>query len=160
MNLMVASAVLAVVAGGGLSACVDVHGGAVELSWSLRTLDGKPVNGGCGAANIATVRLFWRSAAEGETQSEGVADFACKANRGATDFVIAEGEQLLRIEPVCDSGSAPLQNTYKVPPPIRRQVRAGEVVTVNALLIVVEVCGEESGSDCTCGSQPVAAGAP
>ena len=135
--------------------CVDVKGAAAELSWSIRTFSGQPVQQ-CQDSRIDRIKLEWRSDDAGTGTdpdqvlvSEGSEEFECEANRGVTDFEITPGRQLLWITPICDSQDEPAPETYRVPPPIARDVRNGEVVTLNSLLIVVQTtdCGSPP---CTC----------
>jgi len=133
----------------GSNACVDVEGGAVELSWSLRTPDGDPNN--CLDARIGKVRLCWAPAGDIAVRvCEGSRTFACTEEHGFSRFEIDPGETAFWIEPLCESTSVvPDPSTYEVPPPLLRMVSAGQVVTLNALLIVAT--GAECGAGaCTC----------
>jgi hypothetical protein len=133
-----------------LGACVDIDGGAAELSWSLRTYAREPIKT-CADARISTVRLVWQPVGSTAAEPEGRVDFPCTSTRGVTDFVISEGPQLFWIEPICDDGAPPTTGTYEVPPPVLRTVASGEIITLNSLLIVgyqdPEKCPVES---CTC----------
>lgn len=128
------------------SGCVQVDGGAVELSWSLLTFDGQPIVGDdCLGANIDRVRLNWDENPELEDRNHGFTDFECTAYRGITDFVITvedpatQPPYLLWIEPVCANNLVSPAGTFEVPAPISRNMREGEVVTLNSLLIVTAV---------------------
>lgn len=129
-------------------ACVEVNGGAVELSWSLRTFEDTTTS--CAQANVNEIRLIWEDASDspdGGNRPGTHADFDCVENRGVTGFDVPEGDQLLRVQPICEDGNPATEHTYEVPPPILRQVRAGEVVTLNSLLVVV---GCQNNTGCTC----------
>lgn len=133
-------------------ACVDVNGGAAELSWTLRDFEGKPISGddpACTITNIGEVRLNWK-AATSDGDDELIADdseeFPCIDNRGVTGFDIPPGRQMLWIEPICREEMA-IIGKYEVPPPIVRTVEEGTVITLDALLIVAD-------PDCTCPSSP------
>lgn len=136
----------------GLAACVDVNGGAVELSWSLRTLAGDSVES-CSAASIEAVRLCWQPLGDGggeggaRCRSERFRSFPCEDESGATRFELPPGPTSLWIEPVCDDGLPAALGTYQVPPPIVRTVSTGDVVTLSSLLIAVDPCAEPG---CTC----------
>lgn len=135
-------------------ACVEVNGGAAELSWSLRTFEG--VQNDCALSGIDMVRLCWRSM-DGELDAgtsvplacipEQSMDFSCESNRGVTDFAIASGWQIFWVVPVCTDGNVPAENTYEVPPPLVRKVEPGSVVTLKSQLIVAYET--QSGAACS-----------
>ncbi|MBT8491984.1 MAG: hypothetical protein KJO07_02895 [Deltaproteobacteria bacterium] len=138
----------------GCFSCVDVNGGAVELSWSLRTPDGDPND--CTGADIDRVRLCWAPADDGQTVRvcEGSRTFDCQDERGFSRFEIDEGETAFWIEPLCARTQVvPDPATYEVPPPLVRVVSPGQVVILNALLIVAS---DEDCNDgfCTCRDNP------
>jgi len=128
--------------------CVEIDGGAVELSWTLRDFDGNRTD--CGPSNIESVRVCWQGLGDAglPAQSDCVAvatdagfleqfrEFDCTASRGVTRFEIRPGRTALFVEPVCQGGVEP-QGPFQVPPPIVREVKDGQVVTLNQLLIVV-----------------------
>ena len=126
-------------------ACVEVNGGAVELSWSVRTFDGERVEDSCDDdkhdVHLEGIRLAWKavSSGGGETgmEPDGWAEFPCADRRGITDFTVPGGEHLLWIVPVC-SDDAPSTGNYQVPPPIVRTIREGTVTTLDALLVVAD----------------------
>lgn len=138
-------------AGSGV-ACVEVNGGAAELSWALRDFEGRPISGDeppCTLTNIGAIRLNWKAVtgdADGVLVADGWDTFPCSDNRGVTDFIIPAGRQMLWVEPICedDAGTA---GSYEVPPPIVRSVEEGTVTTLDALLIVAD-------QDCTCPASP------
>lgn len=129
-------------------ACVDINGGAVELSWSFQTFQGNFIADDCLETRVDQVRLSWKAPSWSGSMSSGVTSFACEDFRGITDFVIAEGPQLLEIAPVCDSGVEAAPRTYEVPAPLLRNLLFGEVVTLDSLLIVID--DVESNSECAC----------
>lgn len=129
-----------------LGACVDVDGGAVELSWKLRpassSLPDKFV--GCesgldGTGAVTRIRLDWE--VEGRAGFEA---WRCDDSHGVTGFDLPEGEALLWITPECASGAAD-PATYIVPAPERRQVILGDTVSLGAVEVVVQVsyCGQQ-----------------
>jgi hypothetical protein len=149
--------VIAAALGGALlsSSCVQVDGGAVELSWTLRDFDGEPTN--CAEARIDEVRICWQSVADGGTSGtrscrrDSSRTFACVDSRGVTGFEIPPGRAVVWIEPVCADGQPPETDTYEVPAPIARTVETGQVVTLGALLIVADDSTEPCPrSRCTC----------
>src|SRR5262245_57261353 len=90
--------------------CIEVNGGAVELAWSIRTLDGMTSDGAADQANISAVALCVRDC---ESQSAGVCQgatvcpaysFQCDRFHGATRFDITPGKKELWIVPQCPGG--------------------------------------------------------
>lgn len=149
------------VAGAGLfTACDDVAGGAVELSWRFRP-EPSSMPGNlfvdCDPAQpdttpIAQMRLTWDVAGSGA----GSASWDCAAGNGVTRFDVPAGEALLTVTPVCGDGSDADPTSYVAPAPIARTVAVGDVVTLGAveLLLKIADCGAGSnGSDaapCIC----------
>jgi hypothetical protein len=139
----------------GSSGCIDIEGGAVELSWSLRSFDGERVNS-CEDARLDRVRICWL-AVEGDEpldascQTRQSATFPCVEESGASGFEIAPGRTAFWIEPLCVDGAPAVAGTYEVPPPIVRTVEEGRIVTLNSLLIVVAPRGSSCPpAGCTC----------
>lgn len=142
--------------------CVGIDGGASELTWSLRTFEGEPFEDEekCRNKNVKInkVRLCWNEATNADTGCRlgKFRDFDCKEETGVTLFEIEPGPTRFWIEPLCEprapgADSLPaLPNTYQVPPEIVRTVKEGEVVTLDALLIVVTDPDTCTGSECTC----------
>lgn len=126
--------------------CVDVDGGAVEVSWTVRTFEGNTTS--CGAVGLERIRVCWQ-ALETDASSLGQCrEFACSASRGITKFAIVPGRTALFLEPVCSDGM--LARNYQVPPPIVRVIKEGEVATLNQLLIVASTNRDCSAGQCTC----------
>lgn len=128
-------------------ACVEVNGGAVELSWSVRTFDGDRVEDSCDDddhdVHLEGIRLAWK-AVEGDgdgggtvLEPDGWDEFPCSDRRGITDFRVPTDQQMLWIVPVC-AGGLPATGNYQVPPPIVRTIQEGTVTTLNALLVVAD----------------------
>jgi hypothetical protein len=135
--------------------CVGIDGGATELTWSLRTFEGESCRGsrcGCDLADIAKVRLCWNSVADGDSgcRPGQFRDFDCQEETGVTLFEIPAGSTKFNVEPLCADGLPATAGTYQVPSEIVRSVRDGEVVTLDALLIVVTDPGNCTGTNCTC----------
>ena len=130
-------------------ACVEISGGAVELSWSFQTFQGAFIEDDCADTFVEEVRLSWRE--PDSDVNSGTTDFPCDAFRGITDFVIEPGDQLLEITPICQSGNPALPRSYEVPAPIRRNVREREVVTLDSLLIVID---DFNNAQCACCDSP------
>jgi hypothetical protein len=143
--------VIAVAAGPVLMGCVQIEGGAVELSWSIRTIDGdsascnlRSADGAVDFEDIETVRVCWESTVDdmeltGVCTAAASTKFPCVEAHGVTGFGIEPGPTALWIEPVCaGSGVPPEPDRYEVPAPIVRDITEGGVVTLNALLIAVQ----------------------
>src|SRR5262245_60414948 len=82
-----------------LTTCVEINGGAVEISWVIRSQAGSAITDcGCADPAIAKVRLVLvgrgepGSAINGATPCAGQAqcDFACSRQTGSTAFNIQE----------------------------------------------------------------------
>ncbi len=138
------------------SACIEIDGGAVELSWSLRSFDGERVDS-CAKARVDKVRICWQDV-EGGTSTgvcEGSQSFPCGEENGVSGFEIAPGSTSFWIEPICVDGSPADVGSYQVPPPIVRTIEDGKIVTLNSLLIVVTPFASSCPSaGCTCVRQP------
>jgi hypothetical protein len=139
--------------------CVEVNGGAVELSWALRDFDGQPND--CQSSRIEQVRICWSPVGDGGAASldcqvareDGGIDrryraFDCEQNRGVTRFEVAPGSTALFVSPLCSGATEP-SGRLELPAPIVRTVVEGEVVTLDQILIVAsnEDC---AGDQCTC----------
>lgn len=135
---------VAVIAATTAAACVDVNGGAVELSWSIRSADGQALT--CDSSEIARVRLT--AASVDETGERVFDDWPCDPPHGTTLFNIREGRYSLTIEPLCADRSIA---DATVPPPIVRDIVEGEVAQLNALLIVVQ---PQTVGESACGGTP------
>jgi len=135
------------------SACIEIDGGAVELSWSLRSFDGDRV-GTCSKALVEEVRVCWQpvnGAGTVTAECDASQTFPCEEENGVSGFEIDPGSTAFWVEPICRDGAPADADTYQVPPPIVRTVEDGKIVTLNSLLIVVTPF--ESGCPdvgCTC----------
>jgi len=142
--------------------CVQVEGGAVELSWSIRDFNGTKVE--CGAALIEEVRICWQAIdAPGDIECRLSHSFPCLASRGVSEFEVDEGDTAFFIQPRCVVAGEELvpQGEYQVPAPIVRKVEKGKVVTLNQLLVLVTPPGSCRSDDmrattdvsCTCAAK-------
>ena len=126
-----------------ISACIEIDGGAAEVSWSLRSQEGESVDS-CRGALIHDVRLCWEAVDEGSVlgsggpcRSQHRRSFPCEESSGITAFNLEPGQTAFWIEPICDDGAPADAGTYQVPPPIVRNVEDGQIVSLNSLLLVV-----------------------
>lgn len=127
--------------------CTTVEGGAVEISWNLRNVDGTGVS--CEAADVVTINLNFRVTNEDGTTSTRDEPFPCEDERGVTGFVLQPGETPLWLRPACEEGT-PI--AYRAPPPIVRTITEGEVITLDTQLIEVRAGNCLPEDPCTCGS--------
>jgi hypothetical protein len=138
------------VAGLSATGCVDVDGGAVELSWKLRPasspLTDKFVDcdsGYSGTGPVTRIRLHWQM--QDGTGREGAASWRCDDNAGVTGFDLPAGNALLWVTPDCADGPAD-PATYIAPAPQLRTVILGDTVSLGAVELVLQVA--------SCGAQP------
>lgn len=138
--------------------CVDVDGGAVELSWALRSFSGENI-ATCAEGGIEEVQICWDLLGDGSAPQElvcpprdagssgamvpGARVFDCSDKRGVSGFEVPAGNVLFWPRPLCADGQPPADGTYLVPPPVARTVESGQVVTLNALLIVLAPTTED-----------------
>jgi hypothetical protein len=127
----------------GVHGCSDVNGGAVELSWKLRSLTGadatfldctialEPTNQ---VVEVAKIQLAWD--VDGQLGAE---TFPCEEDQGLTQFELPEGEALLRVSPICANDVVPLPRTYNAPPPVQRNVIVGDTVSLGGVELLLEV---------------------
>ena len=133
-----------------VSACVEIDGGAVEISWVIRSHSGSAITDcGCASPNIAKVRLRLvgvGGALEGATPCAGQAqcEFACSRQTGSTLFNIQEtrgGERYeVSIVAIGTDGSELPQVT--APAPILREVVRGQPTEVAAMQLVADCAAE------------------
>ena len=120
------------------AACVDVNGGAVELSWDIRETSGDSCD--CDEAGIDTVQLVCADITDPTipcTRASVLRPWPCTDGTGATRFEIPEGDWQLFIDVTCRPGASCLP---RVPDPIVRTIESGRVAELNALLILVDSC--------------------
>lgn len=155
---VVSKAVLVIALGAALGGCVEVSGGAVELSWALRSFSGENIST-CAEAGIEEVQVCWDLLDGGSEPQElacppadiqtsgavvpGGRIFDCNVKRGVSGFEVPPGRVLFWLRPLCADGQPPTEDAYLVPPPVVRTVESGQVVTLNALLVVVEPAVED-----------------
>jgi hypothetical protein len=114
--------------------CVDVNGGAVELSWSIFTVGGDATT--CEVSRIDHVTLVYTNTdADAGGSGQFARSFPCSDGKGATSFTIPRGRYAIEIQPKCADES---DADTTVPSPIVRDIVDGEVAQLNALLIVVD----------------------
>ena len=127
-------------------ACVKIDGGAVEVSWVIRSTTGSAITDcGCAFPPIDTVRLVLKGvggAIAGTTPCAGKAqcDFPCQRQTGSTAFDIAEtsgGEKYeISVVAVGADGQEIPQSQVMTPAPILRDVVRGQPTEVEAFQLV------------------------
>jgi hypothetical protein len=134
-------------------ACSSVDGGAVELNWSLRPASASdrmdfisctPRDSGFTAPPVEQIRLDWTVGA-----AHGFTEWDCGLYHGVTKFDLPPGDALLTLTPVCATGLA-RGDTYVAPAPIERTVGVGEVVTLGAVELILQVTGCTATQPCIC----------
>jgi hypothetical protein len=138
-------AVIAVMAGVS-GACVEIDGGAIEISWLVRSTAGSPITDcGCAEPQIAAVRLVVTGrggSLEGATPCAGEArcDFPCQRRTGSTAFDIEQTDGLERYEisvvAVGLDGQEISKERVMTPAPILREVVHGQPTEVEAFQLV------------------------
>ena len=128
-----------------LCSCVNVEGGAVELSWEIRTADGVRPDSPCEVSGIAQVGLCIRGCADDAAAAEPgtcTGELICPQTRwecekftGSTRFDVGTGPAELFIEAYCQDGTK--AQGVQVPSPIVRRIALGQVTQLNALLITL-----------------------
>lgn len=117
----------------GVHGCTEATGGAVELSWALRSTRDRDIPD-CADGRVNRIRLWWDSGI-----STRYTAFPCRDNHGVTAFDLPTGAVALSVTPECDNGMSAILGTYVAPPPIVRDVAIGETVTLGAVLLVLQV---------------------
>jgi hypothetical protein len=127
-----------------LCACVDVEGGAVELSWEIRTAQGGRPDQPCATSGIAEIGLCIRGCGADPAAEPGTctgelicphARWECEKFTGSTRFDVSTGPAELFIEAYCQDGTK--AQGVQVPGPIVRTIAFGQVAQLNALLITL-----------------------
>lgn len=120
-----------------VASCEEATGGAVDLSWTLRT--NTPADIDCVAARVDKIQLNWD--VDGQ---QGFVSWPCKSNRAITAFEIPVGDAQISVTPLCVSGPA-TSETYETPAPVVRNIEAGQAISLGAVVISVQAtqCDEQ-----------------
>jgi hypothetical protein len=124
------------------SACVQIDGGAVEVSWVVHA-DGRAITDcSCSSPEIARVRIQMvgqGGAIQGAMPCAGQAacEFACQRQTGATPFDIPEthGDEQYAISLVAVGQDGADLPQVQAPAPILRSVVKGQPTEVEAFLL-------------------------
>jgi hypothetical protein len=133
-----------------LTTCVEINGGAVEVSWVIRSEMGSAITDcGCASPTIAIVHLELLGkggAVDGDQPCAGNAqcDFPCARQTGSTPFNIRETHgterYLVSIKAVGVNG-IPLDGVT-APAPILREVIRGQPTEVESMQLVANCAAE------------------
>lgn len=151
MKVAVAAALLTFAGAG----CVKIDGGAVEISWVVRSTAGAAITdcscAGTPTATIAAVRLVLIGVGEGingnmPCAGQAQCDFPCQRQSGSTAFDIPEtrGSQRygISVEAVDANGARIESPDVSTPAPILREVVRGQPTETEAFQIVAP-CRDE-----------------
>ena len=133
--------------------CVRVDGGAVEVSWVVRSADGRAITDcGCSDPPIATVRLNLVGRGGdigGTTPCEGRAQcrFACQRQTGATPFDIRETQpgEMYEISVKAVGANGMDLDEVLTPAPILRSVVRGQPTELEAFLLETQCAADCEG---------------
>jgi hypothetical protein len=149
---------LAVLCGLLAAGCVRIDGGAVEISWVVRSYDGRAITDcGCSDPEIARVQLNLVGVGgdiDGTMPCAGRAEcqFSCQRQTGSTPFEIPQGragsdgiapQYQISVSALGTDGS-PLAGVQS-PAPILRTVVRGQPTEVEAFLLVTQCAADCSG---------------
>jgi hypothetical protein len=141
--------------------CVRIDGGAVEVSWVVRSTDGRAITN-CSCANpaIARVRIDLLGVGgdiDGNTPCAGQSgcQFPCQRQTGSTPFNIKEGQpgsdgQLPQYQislVALDAAGNDLSGSVQSPAPILRSVVKGQPTEVEAFLLVAQCATDCAGTN-------------
>ena len=129
-----------------LATCVKIDGGAVEISWVIRSRAGSAITDcGCASPTIAKVRLKLvgvGGAIDGATPCAGQAqcDFPCGRQTGATAFDIQEthGDERYEVSVVALGTDGSELPQVMTPAPILREVVRGQPTEVESMQLVAD----------------------
>ncbi len=130
--------------------CVPIEGGAVEVSWVVRSQDGRAITDcGCAEPRIDGVRLLLSKISDGDGgggQAPPLTfDFECGRQTGATPFRIPEGTYAVSLQAL-DAAATPLA-AVMAPAPILRDVIHGRPTEIEALPLVAQCASRCTGSN-------------
>jgi hypothetical protein len=140
--------------------CTQSEGGAVELSWLVRTPDGRTVSDcGCADPAISHIRVELVGLSPDDIKDSrpcserGTCTFACDRGTGVTPLDIPPGNYAIEIMPLGADGKdlRPL-GSIGVPPAIVRDVIFGQVTGLGALQVVAPCasrCASTAASACS-----------
>jgi hypothetical protein len=158
----------------GLSSCVPVDGGAIELSWIEYCAAGqRPDSNGAScscnarAAGLSRVRLAVMGVGDGAVaaacEGRSGCEFDAARQSGTTGFFIPPGDYDISLVPLGPSDTplggpecavAGATGCWATPPPVRRMVVKGQVVSLGSFEIAVPDCPIIATCDGGCAGAP------
>lgn len=135
-------------------ACVENNGGAVEISWVIRSQTGSAITDcGCASPAIATVRLRLartRRLPDGGLQvddtcaGQAQCDFPCSRQTGSTAFNIPEtrGTETYEVSVVAVGVDGRELEDVMAPAPILREVVRGQATEVESMQLIADCAAE------------------
>jgi hypothetical protein len=116
------------------SACVDVHGGALDLSWQLFGQNGHACTGDlgpCQAIGADSVRVQLYPISCDPAQAHLIRSFGCPQQQGTTRFDVPVGTYCIAVDATDANNAVVAQG----PAPVLRDVENGEVVELGAFAL-------------------------
>lgn len=137
-----------------LPACVQIHGGAIEVSWAIFAPGGRAINDcGCVDPAIVEIRLNLSSTdAAGANPCEGRAEcqFSCGQKTGSTPFDIPSGRYSMWLTAL-GAGDTDLEGApgFRSTPPSTWPVVWGQPTELDALTIEAPCASACNGQSMT-----------
>jgi len=133
-----------------LTTCVEINGGAVEVSWVIRSRAGSAITDcGCASPSIATVRLRLErrgGVLDGDMPcaNQAQCDFPCPRQTGSTAFNIPEtqGTEKYEVSVVAVGADGEPLPEVLTPAPILREVVRGQPTEVESMQLVANCATE------------------
>jgi hypothetical protein len=134
--------------------CVRVDGGAVEVSWVVRSSDGRAITDcSCSDPPIAAVRLELKlmppqgDNADTPCENRAQCRFACQRQTGATPFDIKETQpgEMYEISVIAVGADGMDLPEVLTPAPILRSVVRGQATELEAFLLETQCAAECEG---------------
>ena len=133
-----------------LTTCVEINGGAVEVSWVIRSRAGSAITDcGCASPSIATVRLRLVRvggplAGDTPCANQAQCDFPCPRQTGSTPFNIPEtvGTEKYEVSVVAVGADGNPLPEVLTPAPILREVVRGQPTEVESMQLVANCATE------------------
>ena len=153
MRTLLGRALPVLLAAAGPSACVQIHGGAIEVSWAIFAPGGRAIaDCSCVDPAIAEMRLNLSSLTDGADPCAGRSEcqFACGHKTGSTPFDIAPGSYSMSLTALGADGTD-LQSApgFRSTPPTTWPVVWGQPTELDALTIEAPCASACNGQSAT-----------
>ena len=136
---------------------MEINGGAVEVSWVVRTDDSRAITDcNCADPRIARVRIDLLRTDDGSDArpcaGRAACEFSCQRGTGATPFDIPPGNYAISVRPLGPSGEelsdpANATQSVRVPDPILQDVVRGQPTDLGAFFIQARCAPACSGTN-------------